>query len=54
MGDSGLKLNEIKIPLEINSEGAWEFEIGEIKLIGGTGGTSLMICPNNQIDMEKI
>ena len=54
MGDSGLDLAEINKPLEISSEGAWEFEIGEIKLIGGTGGTSLMICPSSLADRERI
>ena len=48
MGQNGLQLNNINEPVQIKSNGKWEFEVGEIKLIGGTGGTSIMICPNNK------
>lgn len=48
MGQNGLELNNINEPVQIKSNGKWEFEVGEIKLIGGTGGTSIMICPNNK------
>ena len=48
MGQNGLELSNINEPVQIKSNGKWEFEVGEIKLIGGTGGTSIMICPNNK------
>ena len=54
MGESGLDLSDISEPLEMSSEGFWEFEIGEIKLIGGTGGTSMMFCPVDQENRESI
>ena len=54
MGQNGLQLNNINEPVQIKSNGKWEFEVGEIKLIGGTGGTSIMICPNNKNEREEI
>tara|TARA_B100000131_G_scaffold48348_1_gene42933 strand:- start:131 stop:619 length:489 start_codon:yes stop_codon:yes gene_type:complete len=54
MRESGLDLSDISEPLEMSSEGFWEFEIGEIKLIGGTGGTSMMFCPVDQKNRESI
>ena len=47
MSKDGLNLSEIIDPLQISSKGSWKFEIGEVKLIGGTGGTSIMICPGS-------
>ena len=53
MGQNGLQLNNINEPVQIKSNGKWEFEVGEIKLIGGTGGTSIMICLITRIKEKR-
>jgi beta-glucosidase len=47
MKQNGLNLEKIYDPLIIESAGNWDFEIGEIDLLGGNGGTVMLACSVN-------